>query len=87
VWTQLERNYGEELLKGGLDVVTTLDVSWQSVAEEAASRHLEKLNNPPSDEPDHNAHNAALVALDPIRARFWRCWAALTILMSRLTAR
>ncbi|MEW6253918.1 MAG: penicillin-binding transpeptidase domain-containing protein, partial [Planctomycetota bacterium] len=33
--------------------------------EDAAQRHLGRLNDPPADEPPHNAHNAALVALDP----------------------
>jgi len=65
VWTQLERSFGDELLQGGLEVTTTLDLNWQRVAEEAVVRHLERLNNPPAGEPAHNARNAALVAMDP----------------------
>lgn len=65
VWTQLERHYTDYLYEGGLTVVTTLDLDWQRAAEEAAVRHLERLNDPPGGEPPHNAHNAALVALDP----------------------
>ncbi|GAB4409781.1 MAG: PBP1A family penicillin-binding protein [Anaerolineae bacterium] len=65
VWTQLQRDFPDELRQGGLEVITTLDLNWQHTAEEAARRHLARLNNPPSGEPPHNAHNAALVALDP----------------------
>ena len=65
VWTQLERDFPDALYDGGLEVVTTLDLDWQHAAEDAAVRHLERLNDPPAGEPSHNAHNAALVALDP----------------------
>ncbi len=65
VWTQLQREFPDQLLAGGLDVITTLDLTWQRAAEDAAQRHLGRLNDPPADEPPHNAHNAALVALDP----------------------
>lgn len=65
VWTQLQRDYPEELYNGGLEVITSLDLSWQNAAREAAQRHLDWLNNPPPGEPAHNAHNAALVAIDP----------------------
>jgi 1A family penicillin-binding protein len=65
VWTQLQRDYAQELRAGGLEVITTLDLDWQNVAQEAAQRHLDRLNNPPPGEPPHNAHNAALVAMDP----------------------
>ena len=65
VWTQLQRDFPDQLREGGLEVITTLDLSWQHAAEDAARRHLARLNDPPSGEPPHNAHNAALVALDP----------------------
>jgi 1A family penicillin-binding protein len=65
VWTQLQRDYPDELLEGGLEVITTLDLSWQQAAQDAAQRHLNWLNNPPPGVPSHNAHNVALVALDP----------------------
>ncbi|NDJ78189.1 MAG: PBP1A family penicillin-binding protein [Chloroflexi bacterium] len=65
VWTQLLRDYPDELYSGGLDVITTLDLSWQRAGQEAVVRHLDWLNNPPPGEPSHNAHNAALVAMDP----------------------
>jgi len=65
VWTQLERDYAEALREGGLEVTTTLDLAWQNAAQDAARRHLDRLNHPPAGEPSHNARNAALVALDP----------------------
>ncbi|GAB4458739.1 MAG: hypothetical protein Kow00120_27180 [Anaerolineae bacterium] len=65
VWEQLLREFPEALYAGGLDVTTTLDLDWQRAAEDIARRHLARLNTPRPDEPAHNAHNAALVALDP----------------------
>ncbi len=65
VWTQLQRDYPEALRAGGLEVITTLDLDWQESAESVVRRQISALNNPPSGEPPHNAHNAALVALDP----------------------
>lgn len=65
VWTQLERDYGEELLSGGLEVTTTLDLGWQRTAEEIVVRQIDLLNNPIDGTPPKNAHNAALVAIDP----------------------
>jgi 1A family penicillin-binding protein len=65
VWTQLQRDYPDELYEGGLEVITTLDLDWQNAAQDAAQRHLDRLNHPPVGEPAHNVHNAALVALDP----------------------
>jgi len=65
VWAQLEQDYPEKLLEGGLEVTTTLDLDWQYAAQEATTHHLDWLNNPPEGEPSHNANNAALVALDP----------------------
>ncbi|MCI0714133.1 MAG: transglycosylase domain-containing protein [Chloroflexi bacterium] len=65
VWTQLEREYGDLLLSGGLEVTTTLDLDWQLTAEDIARRHLFALNNPRDGSPPKNARNAALVAIDP----------------------
>lgn len=65
VWTQLERNYPDLLLQGGLEVITTLDLDWQHAAERIANRHLNDLNNPPDGTASKNAHNTALVAIDP----------------------
>lgn len=65
VWTQLERQFPEQLYSGGLEVTTTLDLDWQNAAQSAVRRHLDWLNNPPAGIPSHEAHNAAVVALDP----------------------
>ncbi|MBL8155486.1 MAG: penicillin-binding protein 1C [Anaerolineae bacterium] len=66
VWKQLEREYPDALYGGGLDVITTVDVNWQERAEELARQQLAYLNNPPIGERvPANAHNAALVAMDP----------------------
>lgn len=65
VWTQLERDFADELYIGGLEVYTTLDLDWQNAAESIARRHLEELNNPIDGSPSKEARNAALVALDP----------------------
>lgn len=58
--------YGGGLEVGGLVVRTSLDLDWQRTAERIARRHLELLNRTehPGELP-HNAHGAALVALDP----------------------
>ncbi len=66
VWTQLQRNYPDLLYQDGLDVVTTVDLDWQRVAQEIAQGQLAYLNHPPAGERvPANAHNAAVVALDP----------------------
>ncbi|NDJ84976.1 MAG: penicillin-binding protein [Chloroflexi bacterium] len=65
VWTQLEREYGDELYSGGLEVYTTIDLDWHNAAQRIAVRHLDLLNNPPDGSSSKNAHNAALVAIDP----------------------
>ncbi len=65
VWTQLEREYGEVLLAGGLEVYTTLDLDWQNAAQRIAVRHLDWLNNPTDGSASRNAHNVALVSIDP----------------------
>lgn len=66
VWQQLERDYPEALHAGGLDVVTTLDLNWQKIAQSVTQQQLQYLNNPPLFERiAANANNAAVVALDP----------------------
>lgn len=50
---------------GGLTIRTTLDLNWQEQAEAIVAEQLERLNNPTDGTAPHNAHNAALVALDP----------------------
>ncbi len=52
----------ETYLAGGLEVRTTLDLDWQEAAQRIAQRQLDELNH---DDLPRNAHNAALVALDP----------------------
>ncbi len=63
---QLERDYPDQLYHGGLEVTTTVDLNWQNAAERIAQQQLSTLNNPviPGKVPA-DAHNAALVALDP----------------------
>jgi membrane carboxypeptidase/penicillin-binding protein PbpC len=54
------------LYRGGLDVVTTVDLNWQNIAQEVTRQQLDVLNHPPlNSNPPANAHNAALVAIDP----------------------
>ncbi|MEZ4644145.1 MAG: transglycosylase domain-containing protein [Chloroflexota bacterium] len=50
---------------GGLTVRTTLDLDWQQHAETIITEQITRLNSPADGAPSHNAHNAALVALDP----------------------
>lgn len=64
VWTQLQRDYGEALYRDGLDVVTTLDLDWQRNAQRITQTQLAALNDPSWRVPA-NAHNAAIVAMDP----------------------
>lgn len=66
VWKQLERTYPDALYRRGLDVVTTLDLDWQRAAQTIAQSQLDYLNNPTlPGRVAANAHNAAVVALDP----------------------
>lgn len=64
VWNQLERRYGPEVLYSGLVVTTTLDLDLTDRATAIVRRHLNDLRNNPEGR-QHNATNAALVALDP----------------------
>lgn len=61
---QLEREYGQQLYNGGLEVVTTVDLDWQNAAQTIVQHQLESLNLNPA-RPPANAENAALVAMDP----------------------
>jgi 1A family penicillin-binding protein len=57
---QLAEKYGEDMLnEGGLSVITTIDLDLQTKGEEIVKQYAEK------NEKDYNAHNAALVAIDP----------------------
>ena len=65
VWKQLERDYPDQLYGGGLDVTTTVDLSWQRTAQEVVNLQLGYLNHPPNNQGiPANANNAAVVALD-----------------------
>ncbi|MBP9686734.1 MAG: penicillin-binding protein [Candidatus Doudnabacteria bacterium] len=56
----LAEKFGEDSLEeGGLKVYTTLDLHLQTIAEEAIAERVEKNAT------TYNAHNAALVAIDP----------------------
>ena len=65
---ELGRLVSAETLRhsGGLTVRTTLNLDWQDSAERAIYQQLQHLNAPPDGSPGHDAHNAALVALDPL---------------------
>lgn len=67
VWTQLQRDFPEQVYMRGLEVVTTVDLHWQQAAEQILRAQLYRLNNPisPGKVPA-NARNGALVALDPL---------------------
>lgn len=66
VWTQLQREFPEQVYTGGLEVVTTVDLNWQRIAQDIIRQQLYRLNNPVvAGRVPANARNAALVALDP----------------------
>ncbi|MEL6149128.1 MAG: transglycosylase domain-containing protein [Chloroflexota bacterium] len=66
VWRELEATYPEALYNTGLEVVTTFDLDWHNAAQRIVARELERLNNPETRARiPANAHNAAVVALDP----------------------
>ena len=63
---QLERDYPDAMYHDGLDVVTTVDLNWQEAAQRFAQQHLDELNHPTvAGRVPANAHDAALVAMDP----------------------
>jgi 1A family penicillin-binding protein len=63
----LERQFGSEAIaQGGLIVTTTLDLALNDAATDIMRAHLRELATPRgSHDVDHNASNAALVAIDP----------------------
>lgn len=64
----LESQYGAEAVNhGGLRVVTTLDLDLQHEAEAAVKYNVSELTRRTREEgaPDHNLHDAALVAIKP----------------------
>lgn len=64
----LEQQYGAERVnRGGLRVITTLDLDLQTRAEEIIKRHIRALKARTRNEsaPDYNLNDAALVALKP----------------------
>jgi 1A family penicillin-binding protein len=55
----LEQRYSSRILyRGGLRIITSLDINWQIKAEQIVRKHIEQLRA-------HNAHNAAVVMLSP----------------------
>jgi penicillin-binding protein 1C len=66
VWEQLAAQFPEQLYAGGLEVTTSIDLDWTNAAERIVQQQLNRLNHPLTTvEPPADAHNAALVALDP----------------------
>ena len=63
----LEREFGSEAIaQGGLIVTTTLDLALNDAATGIMRAHLRELSTPRgNNDVDHNANNAALVAIDP----------------------
>ena len=64
----LEEQFGDErVVRGGLIVTTTLDLSLNDAATAIMRERLAQLSEPNDGQPtpDHNANNAALVAIDP----------------------
>jgi penicillin-binding protein 1C len=61
----VERDFGTEtLLRAGLTITTTLDLSLDEGARDALRAHLGRLGAD-TDGPAHNANNAAVVVIDP----------------------
>jgi penicillin-binding protein 1C len=67
VQAEVDRLFSQEAIygSGGITVRTTLDLAWQEHAEGIIKQQLDRLNRPPDGTAGHDAHNAALVALDP----------------------
>ncbi|MCB0255420.1 MAG: transglycosylase domain-containing protein [Anaerolineae bacterium] len=66
VEAQMERLLGvETVAAGGLKVVTTLDLNWQTEAERTVRWHLQRLENEPGAPAERRIENAAVLALDP----------------------
>ena len=62
---QLEERFPDGLTRDGLDVITTLDLSWQNAAESIVRAQLDAINSAAPNRQPANAHNAAVVAIDP----------------------
>lgn len=55
----LEQRYGPDLVyRGGLRVVSSIDLHWQAVAEQVVQQHMPELRQ-------RNASNAGVILLDP----------------------
>lgn len=67
VQAELDERFPPDVVyaSGGLAVRTTLDLDWQQHGQRIVAEQLRRLNHPAGGSPGHNAHNAALVALDP----------------------
>ncbi len=62
----LSQKLGEDLIeRGGLKVITTLDLDKQTVAEEAVVKGVEERGT------KYGFHNAALISLDPRTGQIW----------------
>ncbi|MDY6875232.1 MAG: PBP1A family penicillin-binding protein [Chloroflexota bacterium] len=63
---QLEKEFGlEAIYTQGLQVYTTLDLDAQNAAQRSVHYRLEQLADIREGQPSHNAHNAAVVVMDP----------------------
>jgi penicillin-binding protein 1C len=63
---ELDRDYPGALLAGGLDVTLTIDANWTRAAQQVVQSQLAALNDPQNrGRPPANAHNAAVVILNP----------------------
>jgi len=66
VLSRLEAERGSEAVRrGGLQVLTSLDLDLQRRAEAIVSRRMAEIQRQEPGKPDHRASDAALVALDP----------------------
>jgi penicillin-binding protein 1C len=68
VWSRLEAQLGQDVVRaGGLVVTTTLDLDLQQAGESILRRHLARLQRATAEGPARNVHNGGLVTLDPRR--------------------
>ncbi len=66
VLNQLAATFGSETLaRGGLTITTTLDLGLQDAAQAILKRQIEVLATPRDGGPNRNAHNGAVIVLDP----------------------
>jgi penicillin-binding protein 1C len=59
------RYRAEEIVRGGLTITTTLDLGLQQASQAILKRQLQLLNNPRDGSPNRQAHNGAIIVLDP----------------------